>query len=304
MQDGTPIIIKKVKKHGHGHHGGAWKVAYADFVTAMMAFFMVLWILGMDDSQRVEIANYFRNPYPWPKNQPKLPPNFLPTHSARPISDGKSAAAVPAKNLGKIADRHALQDVKDKVEEKLAADPALKQLVGSGDVDLKMTSEGLKIELIENQADGEVFFQLGSAVVRPKAREVFAHIAPVLAASKRFLYVDGHTDSRPMSGSIDNFDLSAQRANAVRHLLTANGVDQKQVREVRGKADTEPRKPGDPTHFSNRRVTVLLPYREFRQPTVNVPAEPNTEDSSALLRSDGIGHHPALPDLRDQVTSH
>ncbi|MES1227705.1 MAG: flagellar motor protein MotB [Armatimonadota bacterium] len=318
MQDGTPIIIKKVKKHGHGHDGGAWKVAYADFVTAMMAFFMVLWILGMNQEQKDEIAEYFKNPFPHPKGSIPLKPNVLPKGSTRPTSMGASAASTPTKSIGQEIDKAKMEKIKEQIQTKLAQDEGLKQLVTNGDIKMQMTPEGLKIELIENQADGEVFFVSGSAEIRPRAREVFAKIAPVLAESKRFLYVDGHTDSNPMSGAMDNYDLSTMRANAVRRVMEQSGLPESQVLEVRGKADKEPRLPEDPKHFSNRRVTVLLPYRYNRQPTMNLPASPQTEDDSALVRSGSVFGgvekvrpaekptmtEPGIPDLRDKVTEH
>lgn len=99
------------------------------------------------------------------------------------------------------------------------------------------------------------------------------------------MYIDGHTDSRPMSGSVDNWDLSSQRANAVRRLLMMGGVTQSQILEVRGKADKEPRVPGDPYHFSNRRVTIVMPYTYKKQPTIGLPLDPSGPDSSALMRA-------------------
>jgi len=307
MQEGTPIIIKKVKKHGHGHHGGAWKVAYADFVTAMMAFFMVLWILGMSPDQQKEIAEYFNNPMPWGQGTPKMKPMILKPSSPMPSGSGKSSSNAPTRNMGQEIQKGALERVKEQVQEKMQKDPELSKLVQSGFVSMAMTSEGLKIELIENQADGEVFFISGSAEIRPRAREVFARIAPVLTSSKRFLYVDGHTDSHPMNGPLDNYDLSTQRANAVRRVLMSSGLPESQVLEVRGKADKEPRLPEDPFHFSNRRVTVLLPFRYAKQPTMELPAAPETEDQSALIRDRGVFGgadkvKPNLEDLRDKVT--
>lgn len=301
MQDGTPIIIKKVKKGGHGHHGGAWKVAYADFVTAMMAFFMVLWILGMNQEQKESIAQYFRNPYPWPGNPPRTKPNILPKNSIRMAKAGQ-AGAPGATNVGEQMDKAALQRVQAQVQQQIEADPELKKLEEHGDIQMSMSPEGLKIDLIENSAEGEVFFESGSANVRPKAREVFAKLAPLLKESGRYLNVDGHTDAHPMGGGRDNFDLSADRANAVRRLMIESGLKISQVLEVRGKADTEPRKPDDPFHFSNRRVTVLLPFQYYRQPVMNVPGDPSSEASSAILRGDGPISTPELPDLREKIT--
>ena len=215
----------------------------------------------------------------------------------------------PSQNIGQMVDTKGREKVEKEVKQKLEEDKSLKALMDKGFVNMAMTPEGLKIELIENQADGEVFFVSGSAEIRPRAREVFAKIAPVLAASGRYLFVDGHTDSNPMTGAMDNYDLSTLRANAVRRVMMQSGLPEQQVLEVRGKADKEPRLPEDRKHFSNRRVTVLLPFRYDRQPTMNLPGGPDSEDASALVRDRGafggiqkMNPIPNTKDLRDSVT--
>lgn len=277
MQDGTPIIIKKKKKHAHGHHGGAWKVAYADFVTAMMAFFLVMWILGMNDEQKESIAAYFNDPVGYSKAQPKYPIAIG--------LDGKPASRRTAEKSGgenqvTMSQENAeMRRIKGQVEEKLEEDPELKRLAQTGGISVNQTSEGLVIEIIENETKGEVFFTLGSAEVRPQARAMFARIAPVLAASKRLLFIDGHTDSLPLNrAGYDNFDLSGERANAVRRLLKAGGVPVNQFLGVRAKGATEPRLPNDPTHFSNRRVTILMPYRYNPGPVDSLPVDINSKE--------------------------
>ncbi|MBX3111332.1 MAG: OmpA family protein [Fimbriimonadaceae bacterium] len=280
MQDGTPIIIKKVKKHGHGHHGGAWKVAYADFVTAMMAFFMVMWILGMSEDQKRVIASYFRDPVGVYEGSSNNPPNLMDDNP--PVTAG--AAGSPTFDANAEHERKEGEKVKKEVEEKIQKDENLKPLLQTGAVTVDQTAEGVQIELIENETNGEVFFQLGSAEIRPKARELFNTLAPVLAQMNRKMFIDGHTDARPMAGGMDNYDLSSARANAVRRLLQLGGVKEGQILEVRGKADKEPRVPDDPYHFSNRRVSIVMPYKYMKQVNLSLPQAPASPESSAIAR--------------------
>lgn len=270
MQEGTPIIIKKVKKHGHGHHGGAWKVAYADFVTAMMAFFMVMWILGMSDTQKEAIAAYFNDPVGYSRKTPTFfDPEIGPSKDA--VANGDPAYS---QNDGLLEDKAQLDSAQGQIEQAIENDTELSKLAGSGDLEVKQTEEGLVLELIENEASGEVFFELGSSSIRDQARAVFEKLAPILAKTKRLMKIEGHTDSRPYPGTgYDNFDLSSERANQVRRLLMAHGVNKKQILGAEGKADNDPRKPEDPTHFSNRRVTVLLPYKYAKSATLKMPTD-------------------------------
>ncbi len=271
MQEGTPIIIKKKKVHGHGHHGGAWKVAYADFVTAMMAFFLVMWILGMSDEEKESIAAYFNDPTGFTKHRPG--------HAIKIGPQGKEVTPEQgegAKNEGIMADKGELDEVQNQVEQAIEADPVLKNYADKGDIDVKQTDEGLVIELIETK------------------------IAPILAKSKRLLKVEGHTDARPYPGTgYDNFDLSSDRANAVRRLLLANGLKTDQVLSAEGRADTDPRNPADPFHFSNRRVTILLPYRYAKGNTYRLPAEiVDDEVEGVFTRPDtGATTAPVAPEL-------
>ncbi len=268
MQEGTPIIIKKKKAHGHAHHGGAWKVAYADFVTAMMAFFMVMWILGMSDSQKEAIAAYFNDPIGFQK-RPALNP-ISPYAKGKPqtMTDGNGATSD-----GVMADK-GLQKVEEEIDKAIQEDKELKDLKEKGDIHVTKTAEGLLIELIENDTNGEVFFEVGSSVVRDKAKAMFHHLGPILASSGRPLEIQGHTDARPFPGSgYDNYDLSADRAQSVRRLLMQGGVTPDQVLSVEGRGSSDPRKPSDPNHFSNRRVAILLPWKIAKAGAYKLPVD-------------------------------
>lgn len=290
MQEGTPIIVKKVKKGGHGHHGGAWKVAYADFVTAMMAFFMVMWILGMSQDQKEAIAAYFNDPNGYHKTVPTFKIGVGPVAQPRSVQNSKDSSG----DDGLMKEKAAMDNVQRDLEKAVAQDKDLKQLAQAGDLKVSQTNEGLVLELIENEAGGEVFFKIGSSSVRDQARQVFAKLAPILAKTGRPMKIDGHTDARPYPGSgYDNFDLSSDRANEVRRLMMACGINRSQIIGAEGRADTELRKPDDPYHFSNRRVTVLLPYKYMRADTVRLPAEIHDESV------EGVFINPGGP--RDQI---
>ncbi|MFM9873334.1 MAG: flagellar motor protein MotB [Fimbriimonadaceae bacterium] len=270
MQEGTPIIIKKVKKGGHGHHGGAWKVAYADFVTAMMAFFMVLWIMGMSQPEKEAIAAYFNDPTGFTKKIPTYKISVGMQGEPKSMQTSESSSG----DDGVMREKAQMDSVQQKLEEAVQNDKELSKLADKGDLQVKQTAEGLVLELIENEANGEVFFTVGSSSVRDQARKVFEKLAPILASTKRLMKIEGHTDARPYPGiGYDNFDLSSERANEVRRLMMAHGVDRNQILGAEGKADTDLRKPSDPYHFSNRRVTVLLPYKYMKASTMKLPTE-------------------------------
>lgn len=246
-----PIIIKKVKKKGHGgHHGGAWKVAYADFVTAMMAFFMVMWIIGMSQESRSLIQAYFNDPFGFSQD----PERYR-------VEIANNGALRPGPNDTTDAGRNIEGDVRveKQVREALSADPALESMVDKGLIAVDVTSEGVLIEFIENDDQEGAFFALGQSEVRPAMRAPIAAVAEVLAQQDRSIIIEGHTDARPYSAAgFDNYDLSADRANAVRRVMRDAGFPKDQVAEVTGLADSRLRVPNEPLHPGNRRVSVLL----------------------------------------------
>jgi chemotaxis protein MotB len=285
MQDGTPIIIKKKKSHKHGHHGGAWKVAYADFVTAMMAFFMVMWIMSLSDDDRQLVQAYFEDPTGFSKNYPKGEMHIMPWQKY-----GKKKTEADRGNA-ELIDQAKLRDdlakVREQVEEQLNADPELKRLLEQQSIETKIDHEGLHIELIESDLNGEVFFKVGSAEVQPRASQVLAKIAPILAETGNPIVVEGHTDSRPFARpGYDNFHLSSDRAQEVRMLLQANGVIASQIEAVKGYADQKPRLANDPAHFSNRRVTILLPFgREASRHIFEMPSDKLNQSVEGVFRN-------------------
>lgn len=283
MADGPVVIVKRKGKQAHGHHGGAWKVAYADFVTAMMAFFMVMWIMGMSQEDRDIIQGYFNDPLGFTSSPPQAKMNILP--EAGPT---RSKGAGKGTEMQKEADVAEIERAASEVRTEVREDPALAGMQTEGSLDIAITAEGLKISLSESESNSELFFKLGSAEVQPAARTVLGRLAPVLAKLGRPLMVDGHTDARPLGrGGYDNFDLSHDRANAVRHVLLDGGVSNSQVTAVRGFADRRPRRPEDPNSFANRRVEILLPFEDFSEPVVRPATGPLGSEIQGIFRFPG-----------------
>lgn len=285
-----PIIIKKKKVSGHGgHHGGSWKVAYADFVTAMMAFFMVMWIMGLSDSDKSQISGYFNDPMGFMKTPPRSKSVFAIKNAMPPKAQKKLTGNIGA---GKDGDAEAMQAAKErsegkelthKIEEALAGTPGLGKLLKN--IEFEITKEGLRIEFVEST--GAVFFESGSYVVRPQAKLVIKRIAPLLRAAGRPMIVEGHTDAKPYSegATFDNWNLSTMRALALRQALAVNGLGSDRFLAVRGLAATELKFPGRPFDFRNRRVSLLLPWSKVRPTVVDeIPKDSVKEGVTAAFR--------------------
>ncbi len=243
-----PIVIVKKRRGHHGAHGGAWKVAYADFVTAMMAFFLVMWLVGQSKAVRAGVAGYFRNPGAFASQQG----NGVLT-GGRHLSDEPSEAQPAAQTA---ADRAALEQSAAHIRERLNALPELKAL--RDQVELTVTDEGLRIDLVER--DNSSFFDTGSAVMHPETERLLALIARELGTLPNDVVVEGHTDSRQYTNTdkYTNWELSADRANAARRVLERQGLHPGQVVGVRGLADRHPRIAANPLDPRNRRVSVLV----------------------------------------------
>ncbi|MEJ5250694.1 MAG: OmpA family protein [Chthonomonadetes bacterium] len=252
---GGDIRIVK-KKHGeHGHHGGAWKVAYADFVTAMMAFFLVMWIVGLSQNIKEAIAAYFKDPVGFMKavNEGKLAFSISPDGGA-----AKAGEKEPSK-IAEVSEKQRMELAKQELEKVVAGMPEFKHLKPY--VQIQVVDEGLRIELLESSQS--VFFLTGSAEINPKARQLLLQIAKYLAKLPNRIIIEGHTDSRPFSrGGMTNWELSVNRANSARRVLEAGGVRKGQIYEVRGYADNKLRVPDDPYHYSNRRISLLIAYNK------------------------------------------
>ena len=246
MADEQIIIVKK--KGGHAaHHGGAWKVAYADFVTAMMALFIVLWLMNSSKPVQEAVGGYFRDP------------NGTAQKMGTRLGGAGDAAAVKKEDMSQ------LKDDLLKAMEKMDNFDKLKKLI-----EITVTPEGLRIELMEDP--GGTFFENGSAKPTPILQSIVKILSGEVGKLPNPISIEGHTDSKPYSDSkiYGNWELSTDRANTARRLMETDGIRLDQVVQVRGYADHNLRKPLQPEDASNRRITVIIQYidKPFQQPTV------------------------------------
>ena len=260
-----PIIVKKVSRHG-GHHGGAWKVAYADFVTAMMALFIVLWLLNSSKQVQEAVGGYFKDP----------------TGNSKMVGSNMRGA-------GQNLDLHKedMKKIKDALESQIRALPDFEKL--KSHIDITITSEGLRVELTEG--DKSTFFESGSSVPSASGKELLLALAQEVGKLPNHVSIEGHTDSQPYSGGLaayGNWELSVDRANAARRLMSASGLDAKQVSQVRGFADQRPREGKDPSDPANRRISLIVEYM-----VKDMPPDANTPtpgEASQHAEAEGIKH--------------
>jgi chemotaxis protein MotB len=273
-----PIIIKRVKKGGHGAHGGAWKIAYADFVTAMMAFFLLMWLLGSTtEGDKKGIADYFSAP---------LKISLLSAGSGAgdashvvkgggqdlsrttgQVKRGDVDAQRKTVNLQALkaeqlrAERVKLEELQQKIEDKIAANPMLAAM--RSQIRLEMTRDGLRIQIVDE--GNRPMFDSGSAVVKNYMRELLREIGALLGEVPNRLTLEGHTDAAPFGGGdrgYSNWELSADRANASRRELMAGGLPEDRTLRVLGLAASSPFEAKDPLAPSNRRISIIVMNRE------------------------------------------
>ncbi len=279
------IIIKRGKKHHAAHHGGAWKIAYADFVTAMMAFFMLMWILGAtDENQRRGIADYFTPTIIQMKNsggsngimggralesEEGVAPRAT-MSGRRPVAmtggggmraEAKEDAVVPKPVDAKVQsdDEEKFRTIEKRVAARVAGDPTLQGL--KGQIRFVRVQDGLRIDIVE-RADFAMF-GVGNARFSPAAAAMVKTVADAVGETPNRLTVRGHTDSLAYGtrGGANNWTLSTLRADATRQALAAAGIDEARFRRIEGVADTDPFNPQDRADPRNRRISVTLLYR-------------------------------------------
>jgi len=237
MENKRPIIIiKRPVAHG-GHHGGAWKVAYADFVTAMMALFIVLWLLNSSAQIKEAVGGYFKDP----------------NGTSKKVGTGQTGSgeefSVTKDNMAQIKEE--LQKTVRKMEnfDKL-----------KDQIEMTVTAEGLRIELMESE--NGTFFPSGVAEPAQTGKDMLGTLAAQLGQLPNTISIEGHTDSKPFSthGVYGNWELSADRANSARRMMEANGLRPNQVTQVRGYADQRLRKKDEPEDAANRRISIIVQY--------------------------------------------
>jgi chemotaxis protein MotB len=243
-------IIKKSTKNHHSGHGGAWKVAYADFVTAMMSLFIVLWIIGQSKQVKQYVADYFRDPGAF---------------NEKTKSSVLSGGLVPVQNSSISKSGIPIDNGSAEIKRLSAEAKRLQAMIDStiqfrkfaDQIQITVTNEGLRIELIENSQG--LFFDVGSAKLKPTTVRLLDMIAKELSTLSNQIIIEGYTDARPyVRTDYTNWELSTDRANAARKALVSGGLNKNQILEVRGYGDRRLRNPENPYDFSNRRVSILV----------------------------------------------
>jgi len=273
----TPPIIVIKKKGGHaGHHGGAWKVAYADFVTAMMALFIVLWLLNTNKPVQEAVAGYFRDPTGKSKT-------FGTSKKGEGAGEGPQATRQDLQEL-KVSKQN-MADLKEQLQKSIEKINNLENL--RKNVEMTLTTEGLRIELLESE--NATFFESGSSALNPIGKEMVTLLAAELGKVPNHISVEGHTDAKPFvgEGSYSNWELSSDRANAARRLMQQSGLRPDQVSQVRGFADQHLRNKRNPQDPSNRRISIIVQY-------IDRDAEPPEQVGAGAMGSID-GKLPATP---------
>ena len=253
LTDQAIIVIKK--KSGHAaHHGGAWKVAYADFVTAMMALFIVLWLMNSSEQVRKAISAYFRDP----------------------SGSGKLTGSASAGTGETVSvNKDDMSKLKEKLEQAVKRSPEFEKL--KDHVLMSVTGDGLRVELIESESG--LFFESGSPNPTKAGDELILRLTEELKKLPNEVLIEGHTDSRPFvgRGEYSNWELSTDRANAARRLMESDGIRPNQIVQVRGFADRNLRDREHPDAADNRRISVIVRYQQGVAGDVPPAGEPSAK---------------------------
>ncbi len=294
-----PIVVKKVKKGGAGGHGGAWKIAYADFVTAMMAFFLLMWLLGSTTKGDLKgIADHFQTPLvvalfggSGAGDASSIiqggGEDLTRAHGqVKRGADRKTLSPKEMKEEFKRRERERLEALKAEIEALIEATPALLQFKNQLLIDI--TSEGLRIQIVDEQ--NRPMFNLASSELRPYARVILREIGPLLNRVENRVSLAGHTDATPYAGGdrgFGNWELSTNRANASRRELIAGGMNEGKVMRVVGFADTVLFDKAQPFNPINRRISVVVMNKETEEAILSDGKEVPIEE--AVSSPEGAG---------------
>lgn len=272
-----PIIIKRIKKGGHASHGGAWKIAYADFVTAMMAFFLLMWLLGSTtEGDKKGIADYFSSPLKVALiggpgsggSNSILPGGGRDLSQADGQTDGgdgerteKLRGAQTAQALHRQQEAERLDKLREKIVNVISNSPKLSEFADQ--IRIEKSPDGLHIQIVD--AQNRPMFDSGAAMVKPYMRDILREIGAVLADVDNRISLAGHTDSKPFGNGLvgySNWELSADRANAARRELVAAGMADDKLIRVEGLASSQPLEPDAPLSQVNRRISIVIMTKE------------------------------------------
>ncbi|TBU94541.1 motility protein MotB [Stutzerimonas kirkiae] len=277
MDNNQPIIVKRVKRYAAGHHGGAWKIAFADFAIAMMAFFLVLWLLSSTTpEQRKAIAGYFQDPIGFSESASPYvidlggTPTPAPDKTLNPTLDSVGSATsqasmdgADAETLAEEVEQERLQLLLQELQEKVDENPSL--MHSREQIQFEITRDGLRIQIMD--AENRPMFALGSAQLQPFFEDLLLAMADTIKAVPNKISISGHTDAKPFSGASNfgNWELSASRANAARRTLVAAGYPESQVARVVGYASSVLLDAENPYNPVNRRIDILVLTRKAQR---------------------------------------
>ncbi|MGE8305720.1 MAG: flagellar motor protein MotB [Pseudomonas kermanshahensis] len=310
MENNQPIIIKRVKRFGGGHHGGAWKIAFADFATAMMAFFLVLWLLSTaTPEQKIAIAGYFKDPIGFSESgtpyvidlggSPQLAPEktINPEEKSEPTPDtsiqlDKDQVETMAEQVEKERLNLLLQELQNKVEE----NPQLQKF--KDQILFEITQDGLRIQIMD--AENRPMFDIGSARLQPYFEDILLAMADTIKAVPNKISVSGHTDAKPFAGTgeFGNWELSANRANAARRALVAGGYPDGQVARVVGYASSSLFDRKNPFNPVNRRIDIIVLTKKAQRDIEGeqaAPEAPPAQPAPPAGAAPGASSAPAVP---------
>ncbi|MFK8330936.1 flagellar motor protein MotB [Pseudomonas sp. BJa5] len=308
MENNQPIIVKRVKRFGDGHHGGAWKIAFADFATAMMAFFLVLWLLSTaTPEQKIAIAGYFKDPIGFSESgtpyvidlggSPQLAPEktIHPESKSEPTPDtslqlDKDKVETMAEQVERERLELLLQELQNKVEE----NPQLQKF--KDQILFEITQDGLRIQIMD--AENRPMFDLGSARLQPYFEDILLAMADTIKAVPNKISISGHTDAKPYAGTgeFGNWELSANRANAARRALVAGGYPDAQVARVVGYASSSLFDRANPLNPVNRRIDIIVLTKKAQRSIEGEqtpPAAPAGSPPGASAPASGAAQAPA-----------
>ena len=294
MENNQPIIVKRVKKVAGGHHGGAWKIAFADFATAMMAFFLVMWLMSVaTPEQKKLISGYFKDPIGFSESaspyvidlggSPTPAPDrtLNPEPQERQDSGQTDVDPEQAESIAEEMERERLELLLQELQNKVEENPQLQRF--KDQILFEITQDGLRIQITD--AENRPMFDLGSARLQPYFEDILLAMADTIKAVPNKISVSGHTDAKPFVGRGDfgNWELSADRANSARRALVAGGYDEERVARVVGYASSALFDRNDPLNPINRRIDIIvLTKKAQRDIEGEQGAEPAPSDGEAL----------------------
>lgn len=302
-----PIIVKKIKKGGGGHHGGAWKIAYADFVTAMMAFFLLMWLLGSTSKeQKAGISEYFQTPLKQVLMGPSMGASdtIIKGGGGKDFTkksgqvkkvegpDGKKTAvdAEDAKKALEQAEKVKLEELKKKIEKAIDDSPNLSKF--KNQLLLDITSDGLRVQIVDEQ--NRAMFNSSKAEMQPYAKQILQELGKTLNDVPNKISLSGHTDATPYPNgekAYSNWELSSDRANASRRELVAGGMDETKLLRVVGLSSAALFDKENPFNATNRRISIIIMNKQAEEnalkdgAAVNVPSDSSATDISAAIKN-------------------